>query len=83
MRNRFQRNEVLVALLAAYMALLPQFYLIFSPMNRHSLLWNRGYHYAILSAVLILAAIYWTGYRLLQGMTRTAPAARRMCSRWR
>ena len=76
MRNRFQWNEVLVALLAAYMALLPQFYLIFSPMNRHSLLWNRGYHYAILSAVLILAAIYWTGYKLLQKGARNAPVLR-------
>ncbi len=56
----------------AYLSLLPQFYLIFSVSNRSYLLWDRPYHAAILTALLILALIYLV----------VAVLARRILVRW-
>ncbi len=54
------RWSVLAACIAlSYIALLPHFYLIFNASNRHFLLWDHAYHAAIVTAVLLLALIYF------------------------
>jgi glucan phosphoethanolaminetransferase (alkaline phosphatase superfamily) len=55
-------KHVLLALTVAYIALLPQFYEIFSAANRYSLLWDRTMHASIVTAVFAIALLYGAAY---------------------
>ena len=66
-----------LSITAAYVALLPSFYLVFSEENRRTLLWTRTYHAAIVSAVLLLGALYFAGYQLVRWVVRRSSVIRR------
>lgn len=51
---------------AAFIALLPQFYLVYSASNRYTMLWSRTYHAAILSAIATLAVLFFAAQRTLK-----------------
>jgi hypothetical protein len=55
-----------ICLSAAYVALLPQFYLIFDSANRYTLLWSRAYHLAIFSSIALLAILFFVARTGLQ-----------------
>ena len=56
------QSELLIAVTAAYVALLPQFYLFFSASNRYELQWTRGDHLAVVTAVCILGMILFEAF---------------------
>jgi hypothetical protein len=74
-----------LCLSAAFMALLPKFYMVFDSGNRYSLLWSNAYHWAILSAIALLAALFFAAQFALRrlgqrfGLTRWAEA---LCMLW-
>lgn len=55
----------ILALTAAYVSLLPNFYNVFSPEGRVYPLWDLSYYAAILSAIAIMGAIYGVLYGLV------------------
>jgi len=62
-----------LSLTIAYVALLPSFYLVFNESNRRTLLWTRGYHASILTAILLLGLLYFLVYSMWQRMVRLWP----------
>lgn len=59
------RQRLWIAVTAAYIAFIPQIYLIFNASNRYELQWTRTDHLAVLTAVLILGAGSLSAYTCL------------------
>ncbi len=62
--------DLWLCLSAAFVALLPQFYLVYSASNRYTMLWSRTYHLAILCATLVLAVLFLAAQRTLTAVAR-------------
>lgn len=62
--NSAHLRHAALALSAAYMALLPQFYFIFDVGNRFEMSWGRVHHASITTAILVLALAWWVLYQL-------------------
>ena len=67
-----------LALAAAYVALVPSFYLIFNPSNRITLLWSRSYHASIVTAIVALACLYFCVYLVVRCVVRRKHRLNRM-----
>lgn len=63
-------GPAVLCLVAAYVALLPQFYLIYDIGNRYTSGWSPQHRASILMAIGILAAAYFLLYAALQGGAR-------------
>lgn len=72
-------QKLLIAMTAAYVALLPQFYLIFDASNRFTLLWNRTQHLAILLAIAILGLTFFVIYLAAYKLIKPTGWCRRAC----
>lgn len=66
----------MVALTVAYVALLPNFYTIFSAGNRFNLLWNHEYHAAILTAIFVFGLALFVGFLLYKWIIARFPGRR-------
>lgn len=62
-----------LAISAAYIALLPQFYLVFSAENRFYLKWALTDHVAVICAIGLLGFIGWGAYEALRWGVRARP----------
>lgn len=63
-------GQAVLCLVAAYVALLPQFYLIYDIGNRYTSGWSPQHRASILMAICILAAAYFLMYAAVQGSAR-------------
>ena len=62
--------QAVLCLVAAYVALLPQFYLIYDIGNRYTSGWSPQHRASILMAIGILATVYFLLYAAVQGGAR-------------
>ena len=60
-------GQIVFCLVAAYVALLPQFYLIYEIGNRYTSGWSPQHRVSILMAIGLLAAAYFLAYAAVQG----------------
>jgi hypothetical protein len=61
----------------AYWALLPQFYLVYTPGNRHSLAWTHGMYGVILLVILAVGTVYFLIAKAGQWIAAHSPNAGR------
>ncbi len=65
-----QLRKLWLCMTAAYVGLLPSFYLFYSEYNRLALGWSREMHGAILTAIGVLGLFYYAGYWVVYRLLR-------------